>query len=354
MPYLTGSRPKVFLSHSKADIEFIQRLDNDLRHCQIDPWLDSEEIRHGQPWLDAIFEGGIPTCDAVLVYLTSASIPSPMVKKEIDAGIIKKLRDSHIAFLPYVADAKLRDSLRADIQALQTPEWNLENYTNMLPKVVAEIWHSFLDRVIISISNEERVKRLEAELELEKLKKSGEEGIFDKREVSDFGYIWQRLDRYESVEFQLGHYLGQKKEILETYGFRVHLQNLVVNLDGIMRSEYDSAKLRFFFSQLFSEKLPQEDSKNGIFVVCSQWPELTRELLMFGLLQRATKTETPFGGSDTFQLRTSYSYLFTEKMYRFKYWLAHSGQLSDVVIWKSSQDLQTISGSTTESSPTEN
>jgi len=75
------NKPRVFLSHSKADIEFIERVNQDLHRCQISPWLDSEEIRHGKPWLDAIFEDGIPTCDAVLVYFTESSLQSKMVKK---------------------------------------------------------------------------------------------------------------------------------------------------------------------------------------------------------------------------------------------------------------------------------
>lgn len=64
------NKPRVFLSHSKSDKSFIELINNDLRKCQIDPWLDSEEIRHGKPWLDTIFEDGIPTCDSVLVYFT--------------------------------------------------------------------------------------------------------------------------------------------------------------------------------------------------------------------------------------------------------------------------------------------
>ena len=46
------NRPRVFLSHSKADVTFISQLYEDLRHCQIDPWLDSIDIRHGEPWLE--------------------------------------------------------------------------------------------------------------------------------------------------------------------------------------------------------------------------------------------------------------------------------------------------------------
>ena len=64
------NKPKVFLSHSNTDKEFITKIDEDLRKCLIEPWIDTRDIRHGESWLDAIFESGIPTCDCVLIYLT--------------------------------------------------------------------------------------------------------------------------------------------------------------------------------------------------------------------------------------------------------------------------------------------
>ena len=165
------NKPRVFLSHSKADVPFIEKLYDDLRKCQIEPWLDSAEIRHGKPWLDAIFEEGIPTCDAVLVYFTEASLESKMVKKEMDAGILQQLKDKRVAFLAYVDDEDRRTKLRADIQALQVPVWNQANYSEVLPRAVAEIWRSYLERTVTSAVQEKHVNRLQAELELEKTKK---------------------------------------------------------------------------------------------------------------------------------------------------------------------------------------
>src|ERR1044072_8093690 len=138
--------PWVFLSHSKLDVDFISKLASDLRRCQIEPWLDTEEIRDGKPWLKVIFEDGIPTCDVVVVYLTESSIRSKMVAKEIDAALIEQLADRGISFLPYVNSAELRNKIRGDIRSLQCREWNSQNYNEILPGVIAEIWRSFLER----------------------------------------------------------------------------------------------------------------------------------------------------------------------------------------------------------------
>ncbi len=178
-------KPRVFLSHSKKDSAFIERLERALRLCQIDPWLDTFEIRHGKPWLDAIFEDGIPTCDSVLVYFTPHSLGSPVVKKELDAGVVSQLADSSVALLPYVENAELRNEVRADIQALQVPEWNEGNFDAVLAQCVAEIWRSFHERRIGQAVAEEKVRRLEAERALGE----GESATFCGLSYSDLAHL---------------------------------------------------------------------------------------------------------------------------------------------------------------------
>lgn len=168
------SKPRVFLSHSKKDVEFIERLERELRKCQIEPWLDEVEIRHGKPWLDAIFEDGIPSCDAVLVYFTENSLASKVVKKELDAGVISQLEDNSVTLLPYVESTQLRGKLRSDIKALHVPEWNDENFDTVLARCVAEVWRSFHERRVSQAIAQEKVKRLEAEGALAKINKTTE------------------------------------------------------------------------------------------------------------------------------------------------------------------------------------
>lgn len=335
-------KPRVFLSHSKADIEFVQKLYDDLRISQIDPWLDSAEIRHGQPWLDAIFRGGIPTCDCILVYLTPTSIESPMVKKEIDASIIQKLRDSQVAFLPYVSNEALRCSLRPDLQALQVPEWNASNYAAMLPQVVAEIWHSYAERRVISVANSERVRRLEAELEMQRLKQGQGDGIFPRGEREDFEYIWQTLDRYEPVAFQkiLRQKGSSKANVLESFSAEVHTGSLVVALSSHVRFSLPPRHFALQVAELLRDSNPHTAAQQpeGIAWVFSQGPVIEEELLMFGLMVIISTTESPpFGyGPATVVLRTQHNYAFSDKMNRFKYWLAFSGRLPKAICWKQS------------------
>lgn len=134
-----SSKPRVFLSHSKKDIEFIKRLDADLRACQCEIWIDEIEIRHGKPWLDEVFSAGIPSCEIVLCYITSNSVQSVMVRQEIDARLIERMQNEHVTILPYVASEDIRGQLRSDLQSLQIPVLNDATYTQMFPRIVAQV-----------------------------------------------------------------------------------------------------------------------------------------------------------------------------------------------------------------------
>jgi len=226
------NKPRVFLSHSKKDSAFIKRLDTDLRKCQIEPWLDDYDIRHGQPWLTAIFEEGIPTCDAVIAYLTEHSITSPVVQKEIDVGILQKLKDNNVAFLPYVAQTDLRARLRPDLQTLQSPEWNDTNYAHLLPCVVAEIWRSFLERTVAHATERERVARLEAENRLLEIEKAQVASVFQPGEARGFEYIWSKFDRYEPVILRHIKGRGTTAQEIAVYNFSIHIGSLLPSLSN--------------------------------------------------------------------------------------------------------------------------
>lgn len=328
------NKPKVFLSHSKKDKGFIDRLCADLRLCQIDPWLDSQEIRHGQPWLDAIFESGIPTCDAILVYLTESSIESAMVKKEIDAGIIKKLKESQVAFLPYVSQKVLREKLRMDIQALQIHVWNDENYFELLPRVVAEIWHSYMNSVVISVANEEKVRRLQAELELEKLKKTGIESIFDAREIADFDFIWKQFKYEEIIKFKYEESSKFGAEEHVSYkSICVQIQTIIPLLDRISGASWElpQTKIIHIFRDVLKICFPDIIDKNRINSylwadarIDLEWenlPIFMDKLKMYGLIKIS-------------QNREYESIMLTEKIDRFRYWLKWKGILPNEIKWR--------------------
>jgi len=161
------NKPLVFLSHSKMDINFIRKLDTDLKRCKIETWLDEIDIQHGESWLKAIFEQGIQKCDFVLVYLTANTLKSKMVQTEIDSTLVNQLNEKNIKLLPYSDSTDTRSLLRIDLQALQTPVLNDENYDIVFPTIISNIWNLYLNKTVIKISKEK-------DLEIENLKLKNE------------------------------------------------------------------------------------------------------------------------------------------------------------------------------------
>lgn len=324
------NKPRVFLSHCKTDKSFIDKVADDLRKCQIDTWLDEVDIRHGKPWLDSIFQGGIPTCDSVLVYLTEDSIKSSMVKKEIDASIIQQLADNKIGFLPYVKEEELRASLRSDLQTLQTPVWNDENYGVLLPQIVAEIWRSFLERTVGSAVQSEENRRLKAELELEKMKQVTDTGVFSESENKEFEFIWGSLDRWESISYVVaeGTDAGERP-----------VCQLMFNVGSVLPVVAKAGEVEFnnyLVQEAVREAIERDYARLGLSsieaskIVVTKWPKIGNELLMFGCIQNAWRPDQVRSGMFASQMGGDYLEM-TGKIYRLKFWLEYNGKLPESV-----------------------
>lgn len=328
------NKPKAFLSHSKADIEFIRRVRDDLRKCQIEPWIDEDDIRHGRPWLDSIFEDGIPTCDSVIVYFSPEALQSQMVKKEIDASILSQLADKRVAFLPYVSSASIRKNLRPDIQSLQVQEWNRDNYFEVLPRVVSEIWRSFMERSIHAATQEEENRSLRLELELQKAKHEGGKGVFSAAEEADFTYLWNSLNRMSDliVEEKENEGIPNQLILIKKHLFYINLGSLVGQLITLNRTRYPFELEHHIVERcktiLF---LKQEPDKKRHFYL-SKFEDPRNELLTYGLIQGFNEPAPPSNdGRAALFFRSREQYIFTEKMYRFRYWLAFNKRLPEEI-----------------------
>ena len=320
------NKPKVFLSHSKKNSEFIEKLASDLRKCQIEPWLDTDQIRLGKSWQDSIFEYGLPTCDAVIVYFTEISIQSSVVKKEIDVALLQNLKDNNIAFLPCVNDEKLRLELRPDIQALQVPEWNDKNYYLLLPRVVAEIWRSYLERMIAFAVKDERLKRMQLELELEK-RQNEKENVFSPSEIKEFEYIFINLNQYVSVNVSKRFFFKSITNEIIKHTIKINLLSVVANLSNEDEVEYEYNHILIpvitTCRRILDPINPFGDDAdlNHTGYDGFDFPNLITELQMFGLVETVAY-------NDNF----NFKYILTKKYYRFRYWLAFNRTLPNEIL----------------------
>lgn len=226
----TTNKPKIFLSHSKKDIEFINLVDADLRRSGIETWIDEFEIEAGKSFMSSIFEDGIASCDAFFIYFSPYSIDSQFVWKEIDAGLVHKLSDDSVSFLPFINDSSLRSNLRLDLQAIQIPVWNERDYSTSLGKCVSGVWRGFHNKRMKNAVSQERARRLQAEAELQEVLK---------------------VEKYAGVSFEEMWGLLRSHHLSEVFSDITHLISTGCEFHEIQKGlKVDSAKCREYMNSL--------------------------------------------------------------------------------------------------------
>jgi TIR domain len=322
----------------KKDVEFIRRLEKDLRACQCEPWIDEIEIRHGKPWLDEIFSSGIPSCEVLLCYITENSINSSMVKQEIDARLLERLQNDRVTLLLYVNTEESRSKLRLDLQRLQAPQLNDDNYSVMLPRVVSEIWRSYAEHSAAAAAQSEKVKRLEAEIRVKDLESNAAQNIFSASEGTEFSTIWTRLDREAELRITV-----VKKASRSVGGMPVIGEETVPTDENSTHAEFHLRIGSLFRSAVATEKFQpskyavraaiERDAlllmqlKESEFEITFDIPvDFEVELLRYGLVERQP---VPSESSDsrfalTSMFRETFRVVFTAKFDRFLFWIDHN------------------------------
>jgi hypothetical protein len=78
------SLPRIFVSHSKEDAAFAERLVDDLRAHDLDVWLDATHITGGS-FIDRI-NRALSERDVVLLILSPAALAPPWVRDEVNTN----------------------------------------------------------------------------------------------------------------------------------------------------------------------------------------------------------------------------------------------------------------------------
>lgn len=148
-------KPRVFLSHSKADRDYIEKIANDLKSAQLDVWYDEWEIPAGASLRSKIFDDGIAKCDLFFVYLTPHSVASRWVREELDAAFVREF-ESRAGFLALFVDSdQTRESLGVDLRARKIPVIGGSLYVQGLLQICTQAWKAASER-----------RELEREIEL--------------------------------------------------------------------------------------------------------------------------------------------------------------------------------------------
>lgn len=91
--------PSAFISYSKKDAEFVERLVSDLRKSGKNVWWDRWEIKVGDSITKKISEG-IDRNDYLILVMSPNAVKSPWVTKELNAGLMRELQTNNVVVLP--------------------------------------------------------------------------------------------------------------------------------------------------------------------------------------------------------------------------------------------------------------
>ena len=108
--------PKAFISHSSHDkARFVLPFAEKLRARGVEAWLDEWEMLPGDSLVERIFDGGIGQAAAFIVVLSEASLASPWVREELDAGIVNKIERRTKLIPILIEDVEVPQALKATL-----------------------------------------------------------------------------------------------------------------------------------------------------------------------------------------------------------------------------------------------
>jgi hypothetical protein len=122
----------VFISYSREDREFVDRLQEDLRKAGVNTWQDTKEIAPGENWRTAI-EESLLRASAILHVGSSRSASSRWMAKELEAVFSRGAR-----VIPLILDDEGERNLPAFLREIQWVdfrpgyEWGLDQLVRAL------------------------------------------------------------------------------------------------------------------------------------------------------------------------------------------------------------------------------
>lgn len=78
----TVTRPSIFISYSRRNVDFVDRLVQSLERLGFDCWVDRQDLEGGTTWREKI-SLSIRKCQAFVLVISPDSMNSPIVAQEV-------------------------------------------------------------------------------------------------------------------------------------------------------------------------------------------------------------------------------------------------------------------------------
>jgi TIR domain-containing protein len=84
---MTVIKPRIFVSYSRKDSDFVRKVSADLQKSGVDCWIDISAIQAGDRLKQAIFGQGIPQCNLFFAYVTRNYLESQWCMQELKQAL---------------------------------------------------------------------------------------------------------------------------------------------------------------------------------------------------------------------------------------------------------------------------
>ena len=103
LPESLTKKYKMFLCHSSDDKLFVDKLADDLQRSEINLWYDKWNIKVGDLLFNEI-DKGIEESKYLGIVISSSSLDSGWVERELNAGMIEEVEKKKVVVLPILID----------------------------------------------------------------------------------------------------------------------------------------------------------------------------------------------------------------------------------------------------------
>ena len=116
----SAKQPRVFISHSSNDKDFVRKLKADLDAQNLDVWFDEQRLNPGDSIVQGVSEG-LRDTDYFILVVSQNSLNSQWVQQEFNSAMMSELSGKGVIVLPIRIDDTpipelLRDRIYADFR----------------------------------------------------------------------------------------------------------------------------------------------------------------------------------------------------------------------------------------------
>ncbi len=135
---MSAMRPRVFVSYSRKNEEFVRRVRADLFNSEVDCWIDASDIQAGQR-LNPAIESAIAGSNLFFAYVTPDYLRSRWCMAEIRHAI----QTPRVTLAPYVDSPETLDSVPSDLlDEVAFGRIGPDNYLRSLLEIAGRAWGS--------------------------------------------------------------------------------------------------------------------------------------------------------------------------------------------------------------------